>query len=77
MSFPLFESEELAETQPYFTDELKDIFLSLERQVPPGTNTNAVGEVLIALLEEVTVTGTDDTPEQVADRYQAQLDELR
>jgi hypothetical protein len=45
--------------------------------LPPGTNTNAVGEVLVSLLEELTVTGTDDSPEVVADRYQADLDELR
>jgi ABC-type glycerol-3-phosphate transport system substrate-binding protein len=77
LSEPLFESEGLAETQPYFTDELKEIFLNLEAQLPVGTNTNAVGEVLIALLEELTVTGTDDSPEAVADRYQAELDELR
>jgi ABC-type glycerol-3-phosphate transport system substrate-binding protein len=77
MSEPLFESEGLAETQPYFTDELKEVFLSLPAQLPPGTNTNAVGEVLVALLEELTVTGTDDSPEVVADRYQADLDELR
>jgi ABC-type glycerol-3-phosphate transport system substrate-binding protein len=77
LSEPLFESEGLAETQPYFTDELKEVFLSLPAQLPPGTNTNAVGEVLVSLLEELTVTGTDDSPEVVADRYQADLDELR
>ena len=76
LSAPLFESEELAETQPYFTDELKDVFLSLEAQVPPGTNTAAVGEVLISLLETLTVTGTDETPEEVAERYQAEFEEL-
>jgi hypothetical protein len=42
-----------------------------------GTNTNAVGEILVALLEEVTVTGTNDTPEEIANRYQPQLDELK
>jgi multiple sugar transport system substrate-binding protein len=77
LSEPLFESEGLAETQPYFTDELKEVFLSLPAQLPPGTNTNAVGEVLVSLLEELTVTGTDDSPEVVADRYQADLDDLR
>lgn len=77
MSAPLWESEELEKTQPYFTEELQDIFLSLERQLPQGTNTNAVGEILVALLEEVTVTGTNDTPEEIASRYQPQLDELK
>jgi ABC-type glycerol-3-phosphate transport system substrate-binding protein len=77
MSFPLYdESEELEEVQPYFTEEIQEVFLSLEAQVPPGTNTAAVGDVLINLLEELTVTGTDDSPEEVAERYQAELDEL-
>jgi ABC-type glycerol-3-phosphate transport system substrate-binding protein len=75
MSAPLYGSEELEEAQPYFTQELQDIFLNLEAQLPPGTNTNAVGEVLVALLEEVTVTGTSDSPEEIANRYQSQLDE--
>jgi DNA phosphorothioation-dependent restriction protein DptG len=37
----------------------------------------AVGEILNDMLEEVAVTGTDDTPEQIAERYQPMLDELR
>jgi ABC-type glycerol-3-phosphate transport system substrate-binding protein len=77
MSQPLYdESEELEEVQPYFTEEIQEVFLSLEAQIPPGTNTAAVADVLINLLEELTVTGTDDSPEEVADRYQAELDEL-
>lgn len=76
MSLPLYGSEELEEAQPYFTEEIQEVFLSLEAQVPPGTNTAAVGDVLITLLEELTVTGTDDSPEEVADRYQAELAEL-
>lgn len=77
MSLPLYGSEELAEAQPYFTEEIQEVFLSIERQLPEGTDTNAVGEVLITLLEELTVTGTNDSPQEVADRYQAELDELR
>ena len=76
MSLPLYESEALEEAQPYFTEEIQEVFLSLEAQVPPGTNTGAVGDVLINLLEELTVTGTDDAPEEVAERYQAEFDEL-
>jgi ABC-type glycerol-3-phosphate transport system substrate-binding protein len=76
MSLPLYESEALEEAQPYFTEEIQEVFLSLEAQVPPGTNTGAVGDVLINLLEELTVTGTDDSPEEVAERYQAEFDEL-
>jgi hypothetical protein len=75
-SIPVLEGEQMAEAQPFFTQELLDIFTSLEAQIPPATNTNAVGEVLVAMLEEVTVTGTEDTPQAVAEKYQAQLAEL-
>ena len=75
-STPVLEGEQMAEMQPFFTEELLDIFTSLEAQIPPGTNTNAVGEILVTMLEEVTVTGTEDTPQAVAERYQAELDEL-
>jgi len=76
-SIPVLEGEQMAEEQPFFTAELLDIFQNLEAQIPPATNTNAVGEVLIDLVEELTVTGTDDSPEQVAERYQQVLDEIR
>ena len=76
-SLPVLEGEQMTEEQPFFTPELLDIFRNLEAQIPPATNTNAVGEVLVALLEEVTVTGTEDTPDAIAQRYQPQLDELR
>lgn len=76
-STPVLEGDQMAEEQPFFTEELLGIFGSLEAQIPPATNTNAVGEVLVNLLEEVTVTGTDDSPAQVAERYQPMLDELR
>jgi ABC-type glycerol-3-phosphate transport system substrate-binding protein len=75
-SIPVLEGEQMAEEQPFFTQELLDTFTGLEAQIPPATNTNAVGEILVAMLEEVTVTGTDDTPDAIAERYQAQLDEL-
>lgn len=75
-SIPVLEGEQMAEEQPFFTDELLESFRSLEAQIPPGTNTNAVGEILIDLIEELTVTGTDDSPEEVASRYQSMLSEL-
>ncbi|MGH9247905.1 MAG: ABC transporter substrate-binding protein [Acidimicrobiales bacterium] len=75
-SIPVLEGEQMAEEQPFFTEELLEIFSNLEAQIPPATNTNAVGEVLIDLVEELTVTGTDDSPDQVAERYQPMLDEL-
>ena len=74
-SIPVLEGD-IPAAQPFFTPELMQRFRGLEVQVPPSTFTNAVGEVLIDLVEEVTVTGTDDSPEQIAERYQAQLDEL-
>jgi multiple sugar transport system substrate-binding protein len=77
MSVPLYEeSEELEEIQPYFTEEIQEVFLSLPAQLPPGTDTSAVADILVNLLEELTVTGTDDSPEEVAERYQAEFDEL-
>ena len=64
------------EVQPFFTEELLGIFSSLEAQIPPATNTNAVGEVLVNIVEKGrTVTGTDETPEEVAARYQPLFDE--
>jgi ABC-type glycerol-3-phosphate transport system substrate-binding protein len=75
-SIPVLEGEQMAEAQPFFTAELLEIFTSLEAQIPPGTNTNAVGEVLVNMVEELTVTGTDESPEEVAARYQPMFDEL-
>jgi multiple sugar transport system substrate-binding protein len=75
-SIPVLEGEQMREVQPFFTEELLGIFRSLEAQIPPATNTNSVGEVLIDLVEELTVTGTDEAPEEVAARYQAMLDEV-
>ena len=77
MSVPLYEeSEELGEIQPYFTEEIQEVFLSLPAQLPPGTDTSAVADILVNLLEELTVTGTDDAPEEVAERYQAEFEAL-
>lgn len=75
-STPVLEGEQMGEAQPFFTAELLDIFQGLEAQIPPGTNTNAVGEVLVNMVEELTVTGTDESPEEVAARYQPMFDEV-
>lgn len=75
-SIPVLEGEQMREVQPFFTEELLGIFRGLEAQIPPGTNTNSVGEILVTLVEELTVTGTTDTPEDVATRYQAMFSEL-
>lgn len=76
-SIPVLEGDRMGEDQPFFTPELADIFRGLQEQIPPGTNTNAVGEVLVNMVEEITVTGTDESPEEVAARYQPMFDELR
>jgi ABC-type glycerol-3-phosphate transport system substrate-binding protein len=75
-SIPVLEGEQMSEAQPFFTEELLEIFQGMEAQIPPGTNTNAVGEVLVSLVEELTVTGTEESPEEVAARYQPMFDEL-
>ena len=75
-SIPVLESEELKEKQPFFTDELVDIFRNLEAQIPPGTTTAAVAELMGQLTEEVAVVGTDEAPEEVAARYQAEFDAI-
>ena len=75
-SIPVLEGERLQEEQPFFTDELLEIFRDLEAQIPPGTTTAQVAEILGTLKEELSVTGTDESPEAIAERYQQQLDEL-
>jgi ABC-type glycerol-3-phosphate transport system substrate-binding protein len=72
-SYNLMESEELAERLAYFTDEIKEEFQTIERQIPPGTTTLEVGTILKELLDELTVTGTDEPAEELAARY---LDEM-
>ncbi|MGH2747205.1 MAG: ABC transporter substrate-binding protein [Actinomycetota bacterium] len=76
-SSAVLESEEVAELMPYFTDETQDVYASIGRQIPPGTNTGAVGDVLLDLLDELTVVISDDSAEELASRYQERLDELR
>jgi len=71
-SLPVLEGKQMAEAQPFFTAELLEIFSSLEAQIPPVTNS----EVLVNMVEELTVTGTDESPEEVAARYQPMFDEL-
>jgi len=75
-SIPVLEGDELPEKQPFFTPELVEIFRNLEAQIPPGTTTAAVAELMGQLMEEVAVTGTDETPEEIAERYQAEFDAI-
>jgi hypothetical protein len=63
------ESEELAERLPYFTAEISEEFQSIEAQIPPGTTTLQVGTLLKELLDELTVSGTTEPAEDLANRY--------
>jgi len=76
-STAVLESPEVAEAQPYFVGPVIEAFLSVDRQLPPGTNTLQVGDVLLDLRDELLVTGTEEAPEDIAARYQPLLDELQ
>ena len=75
-SIPVLEGDALKEAQPFFTPELIEIFRNLEAQIPPGTTTAQVAELMGEMKEEISVTGTDESPEEIAERYQAQFDEI-
>ncbi len=64
----------LEQDVPLFTEELKEGFLEAGT-VPAGLNSGEVEQVLEQLWGEI-VTGTDATPQELADTYQPQLDEL-
>jgi hypothetical protein len=68
------EDPKMQEILPLFTDELKATYLEAE-PVPAGLNSGEVEGVLEQLWGEI-VTGTDATPQELADKYQPQLDEL-
>jgi len=73
-SFALFESDELAERLAYYnTPEIIAHLQATVNQIPPGTNTFPIGDVLKELLDELTVVGTDEAYEDLAARY---MDEL-
>jgi len=75
-STAVLDSPEVEELMPYFTQDIRDVFSGISRQIPLGTNTNAVGDILLDLLDELTVVTTTESPEALAEKYQAQLDEL-
>ena len=64
----------MQEILPLFTEELKETYLEAGT-VPAGINSGEVEQVLEQLWGEI-VTGTDATPQELADKYQPQLDEL-
>jgi ABC-type glycerol-3-phosphate transport system substrate-binding protein len=75
-STAVMDSPELEERMPYFTQEIRDVFTGISRQIPLGTNTTAVGDILLDLLDELTVVTTDEPAADLAARYQAELDDL-
>ena len=75
-SYNLLESTEMAERLPYITDEIKQRWADTERQIPPGTTTLEVGTIVKELLDELTVTGTTESAEDLANRYVERMLEL-
>lgn len=69
----LLESEELAERLPYFDDAIQAAFAETVQQIPPGTTTLEVGNIIKELLDELTVTGTDEPAEDLANRYMERM----
>ena len=65
----LLDSPELAERLEYWGPELQEQFAETTAQIPPGTTTLEVGTILKNLLDELTVTGTDEPAEDLAARY--------
>lgn len=63
----------LAEYWPFFTEELKQVYLD-SAPVPAGPNAGAVEEILEQLFGEIIV-GTDLSAEELAAKYQPQLDQ--
>jgi ABC-type glycerol-3-phosphate transport system substrate-binding protein len=76
-STTVLSSPEVGEAQPYFTDPIKEAFVSVSGQIPPAANTLEVGSVLIDLRDQLLVIGTDEAPEDIAARFQVELDALR
>lgn len=76
-SSAIINSAEVVEAQPYFTDAIKEAFASVSAQIPPAANTLDVGTVLVQLREQVLVIGTDESPEDIAARFQVELDALK
>jgi ABC-type glycerol-3-phosphate transport system substrate-binding protein len=68
------DSPELAEYLPFLTDQLKTTFIDA-KPAPAAANAGEVEEVLEQLLGEI-VQGTDQSAQQLADKYQQQLDAL-
>ena len=68
------DSPELAEYLPFLTDDLKKAFVD-SKPAPAAPNAGEVEDVLEQLLGEI-VQGTDAPAQELADKYQKQLDAL-
>lgn len=75
-STAIYNSPEVIESQPYFTDDIKEAFATTEAQIPPAPNVLEVGTILVQLRELVLVVGTDLSAEEIAEQFQAELDAL-
>jgi multiple sugar transport system substrate-binding protein len=67
-------SPELLKAWPFFTEDLKQAFIKGTPR-PAAINSGDVEDVLEQMFGEI-VKGTDQTPQQLADKYQPQLDAL-
>ena len=67
-------SPELVKAWPFFSEDLKQAFINSTPR-PSALNAGEVEDVLEQLFGEI-VQGTDQSPQQLADKYQPQLDAL-
>ena len=70
----VLDSPEMADYLPFLTEDLKKSFIDAE-PVPAAANAGEVEGVLEQLLGEI-VQGTDLSAQELADKYQQQLDAL-
>lgn len=78
-SVPMRQTEALndprmTEILPFFNEDLKKAYLE-SQSLPAGQHTGEIEEVLVQMWDEI-VKGTDSTAEQLADKYQPQLEEV-
>jgi len=70
----VMDSPEVAEYFPHMTDDIKASFVGDTVPLPAAANIGEVGPILIELRLDL-IAGTDETPAELAERYQALLDE--
>ena len=70
----VMDSPEVAEYFPHMTEDIKEKFVGETVALPAAANIGEVGPILIELRLEL-IEGTDASPEEVAEKYQAMLEE--